>query len=211
MTQRLPSLSDWRSSGGTIQTNNLISIRKKKVELLLADCADIPEIISNMSIKGESGVDELVSLALELYRNIPRCFIRYLRVCCVSSPELTPLPPIRPWEYAGNDLLPCNFSDQDQKNQKYLQQFDQTAYAHAMARQSIRKCLMISPAEFISLLHPISTTSLQDVTEDISQRSTPSPTNGAESPISLESDTTTDTSFHSSSTGPPRLVVLDLR
>jgi hypothetical protein len=87
-----------------------------------------------MFAQGEQGVDELVLLALDLYRSIPRCFIRYLRVCCVRTPELTPLPPVKQWEYIDNDLLPSKDSSPNQKSQPH-RQFDEAAYAHAMARQ----------------------------------------------------------------------------
>jgi hypothetical protein len=119
-----------------------------------------------------------VLLALDLYRSVPRCFIRYLRVCCVRTPELTPLPSVKEWEYIDNDLLPSKDSSPNQKSQPH-RQFDEAAYAHAMARQvsvillsspshipthpplcavpqSVRQCLMLSPTEFISILSPIS-------------------------------------------------------
>lgn len=97
-----------------------------------------------MSIKGEEGVDELVLVALDLYRNIPRCFIRYLRVCCVRTPELAPLPTARSWEYLENDLLTSKTPSL--KNQCT---FDEAAYAHAMARQ-----VYLLPVSVIILVCP---------------------------------------------------------
>lgn len=95
-------------------------------------------------------------------------------MCCVRTPELTPLPHLKQWEYIDNDLLPSKDSSSNQKSQLH-RQFDETAYAHSMARQvsfhlfffthlthlcpspqSVRQCLMLSPTEFISILSPIS-------------------------------------------------------
>jgi hypothetical protein len=77
-----------------------------------------------------------VLLALEMYRNIPRCFIRYLRVCCVRTPDLAPLPSTRNWEYIDNDLL-TSIEEQSASNKRTQpnREFDEEAYAHAMARQ----------------------------------------------------------------------------
>lgn len=78
----------------------------------------------------------MVILALQLYRNTPRCFIRYLRVCCVKTPELTPLPPIKTWEYAGNDLLPYYIIENETLQRRYQnKEFDELVFAYAMARQ----------------------------------------------------------------------------
>jgi hypothetical protein len=72
-----------------------------------------------------------------MYRNIPRSFIRYLRVCCVRTPELAPLPAIRNWEYIDNDLLPSSEEKTSPLTRRIQpnREFDEAAYAHAMARQ----------------------------------------------------------------------------
>lgn len=182
----------------------LALLRKLKDELLRADSSDIPEIISRMSIQGEKGVDELVILALQLYRNTPRCFIRYLRVCCVKTPELTPLPPIKTWEYVGNDLLPQYITQNENHQKKYHnKEFDELVFAYAMSRQSVRQTLMLSPSEFISILFPIS--SPQSTSSDqlpmFSNHNSRS--NSSESGImSLESDNTTQQSLPSLSSSP---------
>ena len=63
----------------------LCLLRRKRTDLLLSDRDRIPEIIVKMQFSGEEEIDSIVTEARELYRATPKCFLRYLRLCCVST------------------------------------------------------------------------------------------------------------------------------
>ena len=74
----------------------LALLMSRREELLQADSANMPEVIGSMRIEdSESGVDTLLREAWRLHQQAPRCFLRYLRICCVPTPELAPTPPSR--------------------------------------------------------------------------------------------------------------------
>lgn len=107
-------------------------IRRRRHALLLAHTDSIPEILSTMLIH-EAEIDSLVAEAIVLYKSTPRCFCRCLRLCCVSSTELTPLPSharVRSHDHVHDSTL---------------------------AAQAVRSCLMMTPQELISTLLPLAT------------------------------------------------------
>jgi len=66
-------------------------LRRHRDAFLLADPDKIPEIIQEMKIH-ETEIDILITDSLNMYRRTPRCFCRNIRLCCVNTPELTPVP-----------------------------------------------------------------------------------------------------------------------
>jgi hypothetical protein len=117
----------------------LISRREK---LLIADVSNIPEIIANLNFKSEEDIDQTVLDALNYYRATPRCILRQLRLCCVSTTELTPSP--RLLAYKGNlfrshlQEMRLNMEDHDLR----------------LAQQSARFCLSITPQELVESMIP---------------------------------------------------------
>jgi hypothetical protein len=70
----------------------LCLLRGRRALLIMSDSDSIPEIIATLNIKDEAEIDALVLSALELYRSVPRCFLRAMRLCSVSNTEIAPKP-----------------------------------------------------------------------------------------------------------------------
>lgn len=70
----------------------LLSHRQR---ILLSDEANIPEVSGRLSVQTFLQQQPTAfAAAQKMYQQTPRCFLRYLRLCCVSSCELAPLPPV---------------------------------------------------------------------------------------------------------------------
>ena len=82
----------------------------------------------------ESEVNDLVADALNMYRKTPRCFCRNIRLCCVTSPELTP----RPFRPESTRADAGHWVEQ----------------TRVMCGQSARQSLMLSPQDLFSYLSP---------------------------------------------------------
>ena len=107
-------------------------LRRRRSMLLLATTDGIPEILRDLHLHDDREVDSVVSEAIVLYKSTPRCFTRCLRLCCVSTPELTPLP--SHLRVRSHDLI----NDE------------------ALEAQAVRQILMLSALELISYLAPLS-------------------------------------------------------
>lgn len=122
----------------------LCMLISKREKLLIADVSNIPEIIANLHFKTEEDIDQTVLDALKLYRATPRCILRQLRLCCVSTTELTPQP--RLLAYKGN-----MFRSQLQEMRLNIEEHDLR-----LAEQSARFCLTITPQELVESMLPTS-------------------------------------------------------
>ena len=119
-------------------------------------------------------------LIIVVFYILYRCFLRDLRLCCVSSVELNPvvglppvgLPPAIPTDntqaLAATSLSspervskPSRLST-GQANDNELKQHD-----IRMAKQSVRNCIMLSPTLLIDRLSPTTTTSTTSSSKDL--------------------------------------------
>lgn len=116
-------------------------LRRKRTELLLADRDRIPEIIVHMHFHGEEEIDAVVTEARALYRATPRCFLRHLRLCCVSTTELMPQPVLFQTRH-----LPAAYS-------LNVHEFDRH-----LSLQADRSVLMLSTQELVNSVAPIQVT-----------------------------------------------------
>jgi len=113
-------------------------VRRRRTELLLSDRDRIPEIIVKMQFHGEEEIDAIVTEARELYRSTPKCFLRYLRLCCVSTTELMP--------------QPAMFQKKNKPSSYTLNVHD---YDRNLSLQAARSCLMLSTQELVNSVAPI--------------------------------------------------------
>jgi hypothetical protein len=122
----------------------LCLLRRKRDALLLAEVEKIPEIISDMSFKGEEEVDSVVMEAVSLYNTTPKCFLRHLRLCSVSTTDLTPHPA----------AAVHNIDRVRQGNAN-----NNTRISHELDRhqsiQSARSCLVLSAQDLVNSVSPI--------------------------------------------------------
>jgi hypothetical protein len=123
----------------------LCMLRAQRFALLRGDQSSIPEIISAMSFKNEDEIDHILNEAIKLYKITPRCILRQLRLCCVSTTELTPLPSLTKMMSATGH----RFSSELQSMRLNVESYDAQ-----LSLQAIRKCMMISPQELIDGLLP---------------------------------------------------------
>lgn len=128
----------------------LALLRGQRSKLLMAESNEIPEIIAELQIKTEEEVDELILSSHLYYKRTPKCFLRYLRICCVNTPELAPLPNLRPLYFEGDALIPMKMDTASTEYDEYRW----TPFVEAMAKQSVRQCVMMSAAELISRILP---------------------------------------------------------
>jgi hypothetical protein len=129
----------------------LALLRRKRNELLLAETFKIPEIITTMNLQDEEDIDRVVSEALVLYNLTPRSFCRNLRLCCVASSELTPLPKARLSLTSSCTKIPPILTVKD----------------HALSIQSVRSCLMLSVQELLEQLNLDSSSIEQKVSQTV--------------------------------------------
>jgi hypothetical protein len=119
---------------------------KQRDRILLSDLGNIPEVISsNIKFNNEEEIDMIVKEALTFYQITPRCLLRQLRLCCVSTVELTPLP-------SSSLSLSSPSSSLVSTNQMKIniEEYDQ-----GLSLQSVRNCFTITPQELIeSMLTP---------------------------------------------------------
>lgn len=150
----------------------------KRDMLLLADDHSLPEVIGDMKMEGsDSSIDCLVVQALRLYQRAPRGFLRYLRICCVDTPELAPAPTGQRFVVEDSRLhpeltAPLGARDPSEllgstKAARTHRSFDNALdlpheeahpwdpYYIAMARQSVRRCVLLQASEVVSSLCPI--------------------------------------------------------
>jgi hypothetical protein len=107
-------------------------LRRRRPGLLASDTDNIPEILRDLHLHDDKEVDSVVSEAVILYKNTPRCFVRCMRLCCVSSTELTPLP------------THLRVHTHDEVNEKTLE------------AQVVRQTVMMTAMELVSYLVPLS-------------------------------------------------------
>lgn len=114
----------------------------KRDKILIADVSNIPEIIANLHFKSEEEIDQTVLRALDLYKVTPRCLLRHLRLCCVSTTELTPSP--RLLGYKGS-----SFRSQLQEMRLNMEEHDLR-----LAQQSAKYCMSITAQELVESMLP---------------------------------------------------------
>lgn len=127
----------------------LCLIRRKREDLLLSDPENIPEIMAKIHFNAEEEIDSIVIEALKLYKTTPRCLLRSLRLCCVSTIELTPALPA-----AAKSANSSNSA----KSKTYVKVerslFDE--HERTMAIQAARSYLMMAPQELVNAIAPMS-------------------------------------------------------
>jgi hypothetical protein len=91
-----------------------------------------------MQFNGEEEIDSVVTEARELYRATPKCFLRHLRLCCVSTTELMP--------------QPVQFQTRHKPSAYTLNvnEFDRN-----LSLQAARSVLMLSTQELVNSVAPI--------------------------------------------------------
>lgn len=119
----------------------LCLLRRQRSALLLGDQGNIPELIAKIHFQNEDEIDEVLRDALELYRNTPRCILRSLRLCCVSTTELTPLP----------HLTGKSFSSHLHRMRLNVEEYD-----HQLSTQTVRQSMVITAQELVDSLLPSS-------------------------------------------------------
>eukprot|EP01041_Mallomonas_annulata_P002101 gene2101-4106_t len=128
----------------------LCMLRRLRNGLLMAAVESIPEIISKIhQMQDENEIDTLVSEAVKCYSSTPRCFLRSLRLCCVSTPELTPTP----WATAPNAVSPAPKQRKKTGNKEHNKAW--AAREQSMAAQTARSCPMLSAKELVSSVAPM--------------------------------------------------------
>lgn len=147
----------------------LCLLRRLRDEFLHADVAIIPEIFKKLQFNGEDDIDQIVSEAFALYKSTPRSFCRNLRLCCVGTAELTPLPG-----------LPSS--------SKYSGVRDEI-FNKNIAIQATRSCLMLSPHELVSTMDP---NSIPNLSRKSSHEMTYDTFNSTSNSVSTEEDLVDD-------------------
>ncbi|KAJ1379634.1 rab-GTPase-TBC domain-containing protein, partial [Ochromonadaceae sp. CCMP2298] len=148
----------------------LCLLLRRRDQLLLADRERIPEILMRVQFQGEYSVarstvslaqdiqhdtqgegeiDEVLTQAREAYDSTPRCFLRYLRLCAVSTTELMPQP-------KGGGVGGAGGGDgakgpHPASPAPRLIEHDSDC---SLAIQSARGCLALSPQELVPTLAP---------------------------------------------------------
>lgn len=100
--------------------------------------------------------------AKELYRVCPKCVLRYLRLCCVSTTELMPITKSFK-QYTNNNSTTnstnisidnSNISDKTTSSVSSLYTLNIHEYDKHLSLQATRVCLMLSTQELINSLSP---------------------------------------------------------
>jgi len=120
----------------------LCLLNRSRNELLLVTREMIPEVIMKLQhlftidYHNDDIINQILQQAKEFYKSTPRLFLRYLRLCCVSTTELMPQPLGQPLQ-------------QDITYKLNILEFDKN-----LAIQSVRVCFMLSTQELIDYLVP---------------------------------------------------------
>lgn len=214
---------------------------KRRTELLLASCDTIPEIISTLGLVlvSEEDVDTVVSEALQSYKKTPRCFLRNLRLCCVSNGSPNPTARSSPTSASVPGIINQKQKSPKQKNiffsesnksvsetltmpskpslstsispsvSSILKTNGDRIQDIAMAEQSVRHCVVISPHELVTHLAPMITTyTATECSSTISNNSSSS-TNISGNNKSMDTLTFTHTGSTPSSVN--QFIVIDVR
>ena len=127
----------------------LCLLRKSRTDLLMSGADVIPEIITKLHFNGEEEIDAIVTEARDLYKVTPRCFLRVLRLCCVSTTELMPQP-MRNLSggsgAGGGGKSGSGGSDYSLS----VHEFDKV-----LSVQAVRSCLMLSAQELVDSVAPM--------------------------------------------------------
>lgn len=120
-------------------------IRRKREQLLLADMDKITEIIgSTICLYTEQDIDNIVVEGMVLYKITPRCFIKKLRVCSVSTTNIMTLPKTTQVRMSYNASSGSSDSSSGSGRCSNSKNHDL-----AMAVQSACSCVLLSPQEFL--------------------------------------------------------------
>eukprot|EP01038_Epipyxis_sp_PR26KG_P005709 gene5709-7880_t len=114
-------------------------IRKKREKLLCGDTGKILEIVFSIRLENDDEVDEIISDAINLYKQqLPESFLSKLRLCCSNSSNLKPIndnnKEINPINNTNNSRDDMNIINDDEKN---------------MSIQAARSCLVLSAEELV--------------------------------------------------------------
>jgi len=117
----------------------LCLLRKRRTELLSCEAEEIPDIIGTSRLQFDDGedVDRVIEEALILYRTTPRSICRNLRLCCVATTDLAPLP-----------------SAQRQRADQANGNMAVVDHDLSMFTQAVRSCFLTTPNELVSFLLP---------------------------------------------------------
>lgn len=120
----------------------LCMLRRQRQSLLLGDNSNIPEVLaSSVRFTNEEEVDYIVKEAMKLYQSTPRCILRQLRLCCVSTTELTPLPTMMKLMNTTGK----SFTSQLQNMRLNVEEHDDN-----LTLQTMKKCLTITAQELVN-------------------------------------------------------------
>jgi hypothetical protein len=167
--------------------------------ILLSDLGNIPEVISsNIKFNNEEEIDFIVKEALTFYQITPRCLLRQLRLCCVSTVELTPLP--------SSSLAlssPTSSSSSATTNQMKIniEEYDQ-----GLSLQSVRNCFTITPQELIESMLTPSHYFLEEQQRLLQQQKGISTNSSEESSLTKDLSSTSSSSYI-----PQQYVIIDIR
>lgn len=131
----------------------LCLLMKNRYELLLVTRELIPEVIMKLQLftvdnHGDEIMDQILQQAKELYKSTPRLFLRYLRLCCVSTTELMPQP------MKQQPQFQLQQQQQPQQQECITYKLNIIEFDKNLAIQSARVCFMLSTQELIDYLLP---------------------------------------------------------
>jgi len=116
-------------------------VRKREL-LLVSDAEHLPEVIASLQIfASEGNIDEVLKEANGLYRDTPRGFLRNLRLCCVSTPELTPT------VSSQRERLSLVLGGSGMAHFERSDRFGLDIIDDMMTKQSVHACLSLNPRE----------------------------------------------------------------
>lgn len=140
-------------------------LRKNRDLFLSCSREELPEKVKNLKFNTEDEIDLILKNALELYNQAPRSILRYLRLCCVSSIELSPSPYNFLLKKTSNNLdknSPEKINKEREEEEKeeieinkkiisdlQKKRVELEEYDQMLAIQCSRSCLTLNPKELI--------------------------------------------------------------
>lgn len=132
----------------------LCMLRRQREALLQGDTSNIPEVLANsVRFNNEEEVDYIVKEAMKLYQITPRCILRQLRLCCVSTTELTPLPTM---------MKMMNTTGKSFTSQLHHMRLNVEEHDNALTMQTMKKSMSITAQELVHGMLPMTTPNTDD-------------------------------------------------